>query len=386
MSLHLALFALDVAAIVTNVLLAAVLLKSWPRHAGAWLAAAIALNSAGFNLFQRAMFGDWIPAPFQIGLPPSLLLALQVSMNTTPGLFMLLSFVLFQERRFPRVLMLLFALQVALEDFIPFAFGITTHPSQGPTDTDTGLWLWSVFEALPALLQVMFVVIALYWTVRDLRVDLVPARRLLRALVLLMVGCMLGFSIATRLLVAASDLTQVSMHGWIVALSTLLNLGLLLTFSRIPSAPAEALPSFIGNALQGAPTDASTATQDYRAFIDAMAAGAYREPGLTIAALAVRLHLPEYRLRRLIHERLGDRNFNAMLHRYRIAQACAALADPAQRELPILTIALSLGYQSINPFNRAFKELMSSTPSTWRQQALARAQPTPRDLDSHTDS
>ena len=75
----------------------------------------------------------------------------------------------------------------------------------------------------------------------------------------------------------------------------------------------------------------------------------------------------------MINAKLGYRNFNHMLHAYRIAEASAALSDPAQRRLPILTIALSVGYQSINPFNRAFRDLKGTTPSAFRQQALAGA-------------
>jgi AraC-like DNA-binding protein len=81
------------------------------------------------------------------------------------------------------------------------------------------------------------------------------------------------------------------------------------------------------------------------------------------------LKVPEYRLRRLINVRLGYRNFNQMLHAYRVADAAAALADPEKRHLPILTIALTAGYQSINPFNRAFKESKGVTPSAFRARA-----------------
>jgi AraC-like DNA-binding protein len=81
--------------------------------------------------------------------------------------------------------------------------------------------------------------------------------------------------------------------------------------------------------------------------------------------------IPEYRLRRVIHERLQYRNFNALLHRYRIEEACVLLADAEQRHLPILTIALTVGYNSINPFNRAFRELKGMTPSEFRARAFA---------------
>ena len=97
----------------------------------------------------------------------------------------------------------------------------------------------------------------------------------------------------------------------------------------------------------------------------------YREAGLTIASLAKKLGLPEYRLRAFIHKTLGYRNFNAMLHQYRIEDACEALADPQNRTVPVLTIALTVGYQSITPFNNAFREIMGATPSEYRKRKLS---------------
>jgi AraC-like DNA-binding protein len=93
---------------------------------------------------------------------------------------------------------------------------------------------------------------------------------------------------------------------------------------------------------------------------------AYRQDGLTIGALALQLELPEYRLRRLINQAMGYRNFNSFLNHYRIAEAKAALADPAQAAVPILTIALDAGFSSLGPFNRAFKAETGMTPSEFR--------------------
>jgi AraC-like DNA-binding protein len=99
---------------------------------------------------------------------------------------------------------------------------------------------------------------------------------------------------------------------------------------------------------------------------------AYRREGLTIGVLSAELGVPEYRLRQLINEGLGHRNFNAFLSRYRIEEAKAALADPAQKEVPVLTIAMDTGFQSIGPFNRAFKAATSLTPTEFRHLAMAR--------------
>lgn len=97
----------------------------------------------------------------------------------------------------------------------------------------------------------------------------------------------------------------------------------------------------------------------------------WREEGLTIAALAARLRQPEYRLRRAINGALGHRNFPQFLNAYRLNEVREALADPAQREVPILTIALDAGFGSLGPFNRAFRDAEGTTPSAWRETALA---------------
>src|SRR3954451_6609503 len=99
---------------------------------------------------------------------------------------------------------------------------------------------------------------------------------------------------------------------------------------------------------------------------------AYRQEGLAIGALAARLDVPEHRLRQAINEGLGHRNFNAFLNRYRIEDARLALSDVTQREVPVLTIAMDAGFQSIGPFNRAFKAETGMTPTEFRREALSR--------------
>jgi AraC-like DNA-binding protein len=93
----------------------------------------------------------------------------------------------------------------------------------------------------------------------------------------------------------------------------------------------------------------------------------YRHENISIGTLATKLKIPEYRLRRLINQRLGYRNFNVFLNAHRIAEAQAALADPSQAEVPVITIAMDAGFQSLGPFNRAFKATTGVTPSEYRK-------------------
>ena len=96
---------------------------------------------------------------------------------------------------------------------------------------------------------------------------------------------------------------------------------------------------------------------------------AWRDETLTIGRLAHDLGVPEYRLRRVINQGLGQRNFAGYLNGQRIAEARAALADPSQVDVPILTIALDAGFGSLGPFNRAFKAETGVTPSEYRRSA-----------------
>lgn len=96
----------------------------------------------------------------------------------------------------------------------------------------------------------------------------------------------------------------------------------------------------------------------------------YADSSLTLNLLAQAFDLPEYRLRHLINRVLGQRNFNVFLNRFRLDEAVRRLADPAQSELPVLTIALDVGFGSIGPFNRAFKARYQVTPTEFRQMGI----------------
>lgn len=98
--------------------------------------------------------------------------------------------------------------------------------------------------------------------------------------------------------------------------------------------------------------------------------GVYREMGLTIGQLANRLEIPEYRLRQTINAGLGYRNFNDFLNSYRIREASQRLADPAQKDVSVLTIALDIGFRSLSSFNKAFKSTYDLTPTAFRRERV----------------
>lgn len=107
-----------------------------------------------------------------------------------------------------------------------------------------------------------------------------------------------------------------------------------------------------------------------RALGELMASGYYQTSGLSISQLADALGTKEHLLRVAINQELGYRNFSAFLNHYRIETAKQRLSDKAFEKTPVLTIALDLGYQSIGPFNRAFKSITGTTPTLYRRGQL----------------
>lgn len=95
------------------------------------------------------------------------------------------------------------------------------------------------------------------------------------------------------------------------------------------------------------------------------------EQGLSISKLAEATKMPEHKLRRIINEHLGYRNFADYLNHHRIMAAKTRLAVVSDRHVPILTMAMDLGYGSLGPFNRAFKERAGMTPTEYRKKTLA---------------
>lgn len=102
----------------------------------------------------------------------------------------------------------------------------------------------------------------------------------------------------------------------------------------------------------------------------AMTAEVWRKEGLSIGGLAQEVGVPEHRLRRLINQRLGYRNFADFLNAHRIEAAKLRLSDPREASTTVAAIAFDLGYGSLGPFNRAFRAATEASPTQWRQETL----------------
>lgn len=346
--------AIDIANAVCAALLGLWMLIAFPRRRNAQLVALLCVAAMCHVVLARYDYQSWIEPAYRIDVG-ALAPVLNFARNSAPGLFMVLVHRLFAERSRPPLFLLgLFALQLFLE---------------GPAEALLpGLRGNRVLTQLaPTLLQSLFAGFALYWTMQDWRADLVAARRRSRAVMLAILSVdVVASSVLLRVVIPAGTAANYDAHLVLSAINLAIVAGLLL--KTLGRADASAL---LGD---GVPSAAKSPPQaEDRGALARLNAllvekHAYRNPTLSLAQLAAQVGIPEYRLRQLIHEALGQRNFNVFLHGYRIREACARLVDPSERRTPILTIALSVGYRSINTFNRGFREVTGMTPSAYRAQ------------------
>ena len=217
------------------------------------------------------------------------------------------------------------------------------------------------------LLALAFIVLAIVQTVSSWSADLVEGRRNLRIFIIVAVALYGGLNDLLQMWAPrgeAADIADVANVAMLTALVATIACAMMqVTASELfPVASREP---------EVAPVLIATDTADQK-LVDALMRlmadeRIYRHDNVTIGALAARLSVPEYRLRRLINQKLGYRNFNVFLNNHRIGEAKAALADPTQAEVPVITIAMDAGFQSLGPFNRAFKATTGVTPSEYRK-------------------
>lgn len=252
--------------------------------------------------------------------------------------------VLFEDRPLSPILLAPWALETVI--------GFSAIAALPPLRTD----LWITHNIIQAGLALH----ALYVIARSWSGDLVEARRRLRGPLL---AAVCGFAIAISVAQVAQNIGHTL--WWFdlasgVALAFFSVAGAALFLRADPQLFGAAAPAPVENIL---PAADRAALEKLEA---AMGAGeAWRREGLTIGALAEQVGVPEHRLRRLINDHLGERNFAAYVNARRVDAAKRLLLDrPADS---VSAIAFDLGFASLGPFNRAFKEATGLTPSEWRK-------------------
>jgi AraC-like DNA-binding protein len=219
------------------------------------------------------------------------------------------------------------------------------------------------------LLVLGFIALAVGQTIASWSSDLVEGRRRVRVFIVSAAALYGGLNAVLQISLSGNGSAEIANTVNSAVLAAVVA-AISIAMMRVDGADLfPAAPEVRADAIEAAVVEASAADQK---LVDALMRlmgdeRIYRHDNVTIGTLATRLGIPEYRLRRLINQRLGYRNFNVFLNEHRIAEAKAALADPSQAEVPVITIAMDAGFQSLGPFNRAFKATTGVTPTEYRR-------------------
>jgi AraC-like DNA-binding protein len=268
------------------------------------------------------------------------------------GAFWLFIVTLFEDRPISRVTLAPFALLTAL--------GLVGW--LGRQEMSSPVWI------VHNLIEASFSIHALFVIARSWRGDLVEPRRRLR-------GPVLGIVTTYVLALSGFEIAEGMGLGqpWFpiagsVALAFICTLSAVAFLQAQPDLFGAAQPA-TAPALDGLDAGDRLLLSKLESL---MAEGeAWRREGLTIGAIATEIGAPEHKLRRLINDHLGFRNFAAFVNARRVDAAKARLADPEKARESVSTIAFDLGFGSLGPFNRAFKEVTGQTPTEWRRERLA---------------
>jgi AraC-like DNA-binding protein len=355
-------FGANVVALTANLLTGAGVLVSNPRSFNARVFAGITVSSACY-MVERSSYAIPADVQLQFWIWPFLL----VLGNTGTGLWMILAYSLFRDdRRIPRWMIAAIAAQLLFSAIN--ALGYVGRETGALRPLAASAIANFVFGPLPLAMQSAFAFLALYWAVREWRSDLDERRRVLRTLFLVVGGGLyFGINASELYLLDAPYSSRAPVDNVITLVMAVGYVSVALAVLRFDHGILERLVEG-ASPLPDPQIDVSV-DRDFAALTRALKEEkVYLTPGLSIGRLAKRLAMPEYRLRALINNNLGYRNFNALLHDFRLRDACEQLADPAKAHVGILTIALDVGYQSIGPFNQAFRVAMGCTPSAYRRQ------------------
>jgi AraC-like DNA-binding protein len=350
------LLALPVATVGVMLAMAAGMLRT-QRPSVRWTGVAFMLSVAAYAL---KLWDDEVHA-----LPDALLVARTVVGAGAVGWFLLFVLAMFEDEPKARPGALAVVPVLILLDLIGAS---ASEPWR--------VWL----GVLANLTRVAVALLALAVIVRGWKGDLVEPRRRLRGPFLVtiatyilvtrsfMILSALGMAPGWFMVTNAAILFLVATAASLVFLESRGELFEASPLTADPRAPARRLARASPAALPCADLAAKADLERLQVLMET--GEAWREEGLSIAGLALRARMPESQLRRLINDQLGYRNFPSFVNAHRIAAAKTRLSDPEEARTSISAIAFEIGFASLGPFNRAFKEETGVSPSEWRRKSL----------------
>lgn len=299
--------------------------------------------------------GIYLSQPLIVDKPSSpfwLSLFWQHLPTAIPALFMLCCASIFLDNFHLRAIHLLSIVITALPPLVYDALQLSSR-------------LEIVLVEVPQVLEYLCMFTALFLIARSWRADLIEQRRQLRFWVMGVSGALIFSVILAQQLSSISEAEIDLLHYPVAALLLfLINLFLLKLNPDIIMLGASSNET-VATPVNEANTETKTENRQLMQLQHWMETEKGYRNQLTITELAWKLKLPEYKLRELINQGMGFRNFNEYLNHYRIKEACERLLNSDES---ITHIANEVGFNTLSAFNRAFKDSQQSTPSSYRKQ------------------
>jgi len=270
--------------------------------------------------------------------------------DAIPPLLFLFTWELFEDdRQIPLLAWLIAALYLAAALWI----GI----DRGATDTTVNTYVLIAVQ----LIKLGFAIGAMFIIWRGRENDVVEVRLKLRRVFAATIGVIVAAVVVTELLTGWNVPELIELLG----MASIFGATLLINLAFIRLNPAFVLIE---------PRTLTPALPEETPLVDALNKimgedHAYTNHDLRIADLAEDLKVPEYQLRRTINRNLGYRNFNQFVNCYRVEAAARRLVN--EPRIPVLTIALDVGFRSISSFNTAFRAQFQKTPTEYRKGRLS---------------
>ena len=274
-----------------------------------------------------------------------------------PTLFWLFSKALFDDQfRWNNGLVRLLIAVILIHYLVYFQYKFNFIPQAESIDLLLGL--------LVQLLSLAFIMLGIFEAIHNKAADLISERLKFRNVFIVVAASLMAITVLSEVsLAGASPPVFLNLFQKIAITGLTLYFSLHLLKLKTGFFPDTAIEA-TDNQAPSAPVDEGLIERlkDYMEVRQQ-----WRTEGLSIGKLAENLEVKEYRLRQTINQHLGYRNFNEYINGFRIREACKILADPAKQHLSILEIAYDLGFASLAPFNKVFKETTGMTPSEWRR-------------------
>lgn len=330
-----------------------------------------------FTLLLLCVASDMLLQLGHSRLPLTINILLSFMQTATAGMFWLFCYALFDDHFHLKRWQLSLVFTLSLLPFFVAIYSVfgSAKPSQLAI---------SLLIDIPQLVELVLIFHGLSIIARFRKNDLVPLRRRFGNSLILFTGLFISLVISTRYVFSVSS-------PWMIDTQYIL-LGLFLLYLNVQLFQWQPVQLFGASATeeraaqpvppvsvadtpkesdQSDQLNAENAKMLIRQLKQLMEKDKiYQKTGLTINDLAKEMQMPEYRLRLLINGQLGYRNFSDFVGRYRIEEAARRLADPTEKRLPVLSIALGVGYRSLSSFNKSFKETHQLTPTEYRRQRL----------------